>query len=51
MKVLGMSSGLNEFHDFASFNIDNQRLSFRERQVRREAEIANTISRVVLRDG
>ena len=40
MKVLGMSSGLNEFHDFASVNIGVRGLSLWERHVRREAEIA-----------
>ena len=44
MKVLGMSSGLNEFHDFANVNIGVHGLSLRERHLRREAEIANGIS-------
>lgn len=44
MKVLGMSSGLNEFHDFANVNIGVRGLSLRERHLRREAEIANGIS-------
>jgi hypothetical protein len=41
MKVLGMSSGLNEFHDFANFNIGVHGLSLRERHLRRKAEIAD----------
>src|SRR5215472_8719532 len=32
MKVLGMSSGLNEFHDFANVNFGVRGLSLRERQ-------------------
>jgi len=44
MKVLGMSSGLNEFHDFVNVNIGVQGLSLRERHLRRKAEIANGMS-------
>jgi hypothetical protein len=50
MKVLGMSSGLNEFHDFASFNVDAQELSLRERHLRPEAEVANVILSAALRN-